>query len=216
MPESVSEKIVGVILAGGLARRLGNVDKALVQVGQTSLLEFAVKNLEPQCDQIIINANGNPERFQDHNTPIIPDTIEGHLGPLAGVLAAMEWAQQNAPQTKWIVTLPVDTPFAPSDLTQCLMQETSAQNADMACASSGGRLHPVVGLWPINLAKQLRHAIINEDMRKVDSWTSRYKLAVVNFDINQYDPFFNVNRPDDIETAQKIEHQILKEQSSAS
>ncbi len=205
-------KITGVILAGGLARRLGNIDKALVQIGNTSLLEYAIANLEPQCDQIIINANGNPDRFHNINNPIIADTIEGYAGPLAGVLCAMQWVKQNTPQTKWIATLPVDTPFAPKDFAARLLQNVIDQKTDLACASSGGRHHPVVGLWPVDLADQLHAAMVNEDMRKVDLWTARFKLSIVDFKIKQYDPFFNINRPADIETGE----QILKEQSNAS
>ncbi len=206
------EKIIGVILAGGLARRLGNIDKALVKIDATTLLDRAITNLEKQCSQIIINANGNPDRFESTNKPIVADTIEGHAGPLAGVLAAMQWVQQNEPQTKWIATLPVDTPFAPDDFARKLLLETTKTNADMACTSSNGRHHPVVGLWPVDLADQLKQAMMKEDMRKVDLWTARYKLTIVDFEVGQYDPFFNINRPADIEKAE----QILKDQPNVS
>lgn len=199
----MSNGIIGVILAGGLARRLGRVDKAFVRLGQTNLLQRAIDICEPQCSQIIINANGDPDRFHQTTKTIVADTIQGHAGPLAGVLAAMQWVLRNSPQTKWIATLPVDTPFAPDDFALKLLSQITKSNSEMACASSNGRHHPVVGLWPVNLADDLRDAMINEDIRKVDQWTARYKLINVEFEVENYDPFFNINTPQDIETGEK-------------
>jgi molybdopterin-guanine dinucleotide biosynthesis protein A len=196
--------ITCVILAGGLARRMGHVDKALINLDGRSLLDHVIAIMADQCPAIIINANGDPSRFAAYDHPVVPDSLSGFPGPLAGVLAGMEWVRDNQPDGKWIASIPVDTPFAPVDLVAKMARDIDHQNAHMACARSAGRNHPVIGLWPVWLAKQLRRAMVEEDMRKVDLWTARYKLAVTEFSAVPVDPFFNINRREDIEQAEKI------------
>lgn len=202
--EITPNQITCVVLAGGLARRLGNIDKAFVQLNKQPLLDHVLNRIATQADSIIINANGDPARFSEWQLPVVGDTISGFPGPLAGVLSAMEWTRDNVPNSKWIASIPVDTPFAPRDLIKKMATELAIQNAEIACAKSGDRAHPVVGLWPVSLAGDLRHAITQEDIRKVDRWTAKYKLIHTNFSTDPIDPFFNINHPEDITTAEKI------------
>jgi molybdopterin-guanine dinucleotide biosynthesis protein A len=196
--------VLGVILAGGQARRLGGGDKALRDLAGTPLLGHAIKRLAPQVSQIVINANGDPSRFDSFRLPVVGDTVEGFAGPLAGVLAGMEWAVENAPDCPWIVTCATDAPFFPEDLVARLLAAVDADGVDMACAESDGRTHPVFGLWPVHLHAELCRALVDEDIRKVARWTARYGLIVVKFPVSVVDPFFNINQPEDLEVATQI------------
>lgn len=196
--------VVGVILAGGLARRMGGGDKGLVSLCGRPLLDHVVERLAPQVDALMINANGDPGRFARYGLPVVADSVEGHAGPLAGVLAGLERAPSVAPGAAWVATAATDTPFFPRNLVVRLLAATMEAGAEVACAASAGRHHPVFGLWPVSLADDLRRAMTVEAIRKVDAWTGRHRLAVADFAIEPYDPFFNVNRPDDIAEAERI------------
>lgn len=198
------DETLGCILAGGLSRRMGGLEKAFIPLGGKPLLMHVLMRVERQVGMAILNANGPPERFLGISPNVAPDSVDGFPGPLAGVLTGLEWAQANAPHIKWVVTVACDTPFLPRDLVSGLHQAVERDGADMACAASGSRTHPVFGLWPVALAGDLRKAIVEEGVRKVDAWTDRYKLAVARFPDTPYDPFFNTNRPEDIGKAQKI------------
>lgn len=193
-----------VILAGGLARRMGNIDKAFVSVGQKPLLDHVLQRLSTQTSDLIINANGDASRFSKYNLPVIADTIPDHPGPLAGVLAALEWSRENRPDTNWVVSVPVDTPFVPTDLIGRFHDTIKTRKAQLTCAITNGRSHPVAGLWPVSLADDLRHAMTEEGLRKVDTWTSRFNLVHTEFDTHPIDPFFNINRPEDIHKAEDV------------
>lgn len=197
-------EVVAVLLAGGLSRRMGGQDKMLRDLGGKSILARVVARIKPQADRLLLNANGDAARFADFSLPVAADVIEGHAGPLAGVLTGMEWARANAPDCPWVVSAPTDAPFLPRDLVRRLMAAVEAEGADMACASSGGRHHPVCGLWPVRLAGELRRAMLEEDIRKVDIWTARYRLAVADWPTDPVDPFFNANRPEDLAEAERI------------
>ena len=196
--------VLGVILAGGQARRLGGGDKALRELGGKPLLAHAIERLVPQVSQIIINANGDPARFDSFPHPVVADTVEGFVGPLAGVLAGLEWAAENAPDCEWIVTCATDAPFFPEDLVARLFEAVTQGDAELACAETNGRTHPVFGLWPVRLREDLRHALVVEELRKVDLWTARHGLASVDYPALVVDPFFNINRPEDLERAEQI------------
>ena len=204
-----SPDIAGVVLAGGLARRMGGGDKALLELGGRPILAHVIERLEPQVGSIVINANGDPARFADYGLPVAADPIDGFAGPLAGVLAGFDWARENLPDAEWIVTVASDTPFFPADLVARMLAAIEADGAEMACAASGGRHHPVFGLWPVRLAEDLRRAMIDEDIRKVDIWTARYRLAAVAFGTDPFDPFFNANRPEDLEKAQSLFDEVI-------
>lgn len=195
---------LGVLLAGGLARRMGGGDKPLKTLGGVTLLDRAVARLAPQCDGLIVNANGDPARFAGLGLPVVADTVEGFAGPLAGVLAALEWMATHRPQTTWLVSIPTDSPFLPADLVARLHQAREAAGTSLACARSGDQTHPVVGLWPVSLAADLRHALVVEDLRKIDRWTARHGIAEAVWPTAPYDPFFNANSPEDLAEAEAI------------
>ena len=194
-------KICGLLLAGGQSRRMGGGDKCLQMLGGRTLLARILGNVRPQVGPLVLNANGDPARFADYDLPVVPDVVEGFAGPLAGVLTGLEWARENAPGCEWVASFACDAPFAPANLVDRLMASMDKEGADLACASSGGRDQPVFGLWPVRLADALRAALIDEDIRKVDVWTARYRLARHDWATEPVDPFFNVNRPEDLEAA---------------
>lgn len=200
----MSEPVVGVILAGGLARRMGGGDKGLLPLGGRSLLDHVIARARPQVATLVLNANGDPARFAAFGLPVVADSVEGFAGPLAGVLAGMDWALAQVPGARWIATFASDTPFFPLDLVTRLQDAVLREGAVLACASSAGRPHPVFGLWPIDLRDALEHAMRQEGLRKIDLFTARYRLAVVDWPAEPVDPFFNANRPEDLARAEEL------------
>jgi molybdenum cofactor guanylyltransferase len=194
-------KIVGLLLAGGQSRRMGGGDKALRLLGGTSLLERVIERLRPQVDTLVLNANGDPARFAQFSVPVVPDSIPDFAGPLAGVLAGLDWTVANRADCSHIVSVATDAPFLPRDLVSRLVREMENAGAELACAASAGQAHPVIGLWPVQLREDLRDALVNEAMRKVDVWTARHRLVIVPFADEPMDPFFNANWPEDLEAA---------------
>jgi molybdopterin-guanine dinucleotide biosynthesis protein A len=197
-------KIIGVLLAGGLARRMGGGDKPLRLLGGKPLLDHVIARLRPQVSGLVLNANGDPARFASFDLPVVADSIPDYAGPLAGVLAGLDWTAQNRPDCPLIASVATDAPFLPTDLVTRMEQALAAEGADLACAASGGQAHPVIGLWPVRLREDLRRALVDEGLHKVDTWTARYKLAVVSFADDPIDPFFNANRPGDLEEAARL------------
>lgn len=195
---------LGLLLAGGLARRMGGGDKPLRLIAGRSILAHVVDRLGPQCDGLLINANGDPARFADYGLPVIGDSVPGFAGPLAGILAGLDWMAENRPGHAWMVSVAADTPFIPRDLVQRLHGAREAANAPLACAASGGWAHPVIGLWSVALRDDLRHALTVEDERKIGRWTARHGVATVEWPVEPVDPFFNANRPDDLVEAEQL------------
>jgi molybdopterin-guanine dinucleotide biosynthesis protein A len=193
--------IVGVLLAGGLARRMGGGDKPLRLVAGRPLLDHVIERIRPQVAGLVLNANGDPARFESYGLPVVADSVPDYAGPLAGVLAGLDWTAANRPDCPMIVSVATDAPFIPADLVARMAKAVEADGADLACAASGGQVHPVIGLWPVRLREDLRRALVEEGLRKVDVWTARYRLAVVPFSDRPIDPFFNANRPGDLERA---------------
>jgi molybdopterin-guanine dinucleotide biosynthesis protein A len=196
--------IAGVLLAGGLARRMGGGDKPLRMIGGRKLLELVIERMRPQVAALVLNANGDPARFAAYGLPVIADSVADNPGPLAGVLAGLDWAADNRPDCSMVVSVATDAPFLPRDLVSRLYAQMIAEGADLACAASGGQAHPVIGLWPVRLRDELRHALADEGIRKVDVWTARYRLATVPFSDQPIDPFFNANQPQDLERAEAL------------
>ncbi|MDQ2633264.1 MAG: molybdenum cofactor guanylyltransferase MobA [Pseudomonadota bacterium] len=193
-----------VVLAGGLGRRMGGGDKPMREIGGRTILDHVVERLEPQCDALLLNANGDPARFARFGLPVVADTIEGYPGPLAGILAALEWTAAKRRGVEWVVSAAGDCPFLPRDLVARLQQARSAEGAELAVAASGGQTHPVIGLWKVTLRDELRHALVAEDLRKIDRWTARYRLATVSWPVEPVDPFFNANTVDDLAEAERL------------
>jgi len=195
--------IVGLLLAGGLSRRMGGGDKALRLLGGRPLLERVIERLRPQTAALVLNANGDPARFAAYGLPVVADSIPEFAGPLAGILAGLDWTAAHRPDCPVVVSVATDAPFLPEDLVERLAKGMEAADAELACAASGGQSHPVIGLWPVRLRDELRRALLEEGIRKVDVWTARYRLATVPFPepVPGLDPFFNANRPEDLDRA---------------
>ncbi|OYW69016.1 MAG: molybdenum cofactor guanylyltransferase MobA [Bosea sp. 12-68-7] len=195
---------LGLLLAGGLARRMGGGDKPLRTIGGRSILAHVIERLAPQCDRLLVNANGDPARFAAYGLPVIADSVPDFAGPLAGILAGLDWMAENRPELQWLVSVAADTPFIPSDLVARLHEAREAQNVPLACAASGGWTHPVIGLWPVSLRDDLRHALTVEDERKIDRWTARHGCASAQWPVDPVDPFFNANKPEDLDEAERL------------
>jgi molybdenum cofactor guanylyltransferase len=193
--------VLGLLLAGGQSRRMGGGDKALRLLGGVSLLDRVIARFRPQVGALVINANGDPARFAGFGLPVAADSVPDFAGPLAGVLAGLDWAAAHQPDWEFVASVATDAPFLPYDLVARLVQGVREAGADLACAASGGRAHPVFGLWPMRLREDLRHAVVVEGIRKVDAWTGRHKLVTVSFADRPVDPFFNANRPEDLTAA---------------
>ncbi|MCP1842804.1 molybdopterin-guanine dinucleotide biosynthesis protein A [Bradyrhizobium sp. USDA 4524] len=196
--------VPGVLLAGGLARRMGGGDKPMRKIAGRTILQRVIDRLAPQCSGLIINANGDPARFAAFGLPVVADNVADNPGPLAGILAALDWTAANRPDAQWVLSAAGDCPFLPRDLVTRLEQARRAQNAELAVASSGGQTHPVIGLWSVRLRNELRQALVVEDVRKIDRWTARYPLATVEWPTEPLDPFFNANTVEDIAEADRL------------
>ncbi|MHA1153502.1 MAG: molybdenum cofactor guanylyltransferase MobA [Alphaproteobacteria bacterium] len=204
-------------MAGGQSRRMGGGDKCLRPLAGKPILAHVIDRVRPQVGPLMLNANGDPARFAAFGLPVVADALGDFAGPLAGVLTGLEWAAAQAPvqgaaqgpKCTWLASFATDAPFLPEDLVARLLAAVEADGADMACAVSQGRDHPVFGLWPLRLRHDLRQAMVEEDIRKVDLWTARFKLARVAFPLIQssagpLDPFFNANRPEDLTEAERL------------
>ncbi len=197
---------LGLVLAGGLARRMGGGDKARIEIGGVSILDRVLATLSAQCTGIVINANGDAERFADTGCVVVPDNVEGYPGPLAGILAGLDWLAAQNNSIEWIVSVPGDCPFLPDDLVERLhmARRKMGTGVPLACARSGERRHPVVGLWPVALREDLRKALVQEHLRKIEMWTARHGVAIADWPAEPVDPFLNVNTPEDVARAEQI------------
>ena len=195
---------VGVLLAGGLARRMGGGDKCLRPLAGETLLARVIERAAPQVGPLILNANGDPARFASYGLPVVADVVEGHAGPLAGILTALDWAAEKAPHCPLVASFATDAPFLPRDLVETMAEARDFATADLACAASGGRAHPVFGLWPVALRADLRQALVEQGERKIDRWTASHRLVEVVFPCDPVDPFFNANRADDLTEAERL------------
>jgi molybdopterin-guanine dinucleotide biosynthesis protein A len=194
----------GLVLAGGLARRMGGGDKARIRIGGKTILERVLTRLAPQCSGVILNANGDLARFADTGLRVVADSIPDFAGPLAGILAGLDWAAANVPGIADIVSVPGDCPFLPHDLVARLSEARQAAGTPLACARSGDWRHPVVGLWRVALRDDLRKALVEEGLHKIEIWTARHGVALADWPATPVDPFFNVNTPDDAAEAERI------------
>ncbi len=202
------------MLAGGLARRMGGGDKARIAIGGFTILQRVLTCLAPQCSGVVINANGDLARFADTKLPIVADSVPDFAGPLAGVLAGLDWAALQAPKCDWLVSVPGDCPFLPNDLVARLHAARAAAGMPLACARSGQWRHPVVGLWPLALREDLRRALVADGLRKIEIWTARHGVAIADWPAGPIDPFFNVNTPDDAAQAQAMAARFPQRQPS--
>ena len=196
--------IMGVILAGGRSSRMGGGDKGLRAMGDRPLLLHVIQRLRPQVDRLVLNANGDPARFAGFDLPVVADCVLDSAGPLAGVLAGMDWAVTELPEAHYIVTAPADGPFLPRDLVAHLAKTILDEDAELAVAASAGQPYPVIGLWPVALRDELRRALTVESVHKVDAWTARYRRVTASFPTEPIDPFFNANTPEQLAEAERL------------
>jgi len=193
-----------VLLAGGLARRMGGGDKPMRAIGGRTILDRVIARLKPQCSDLILNANGDPARFAAFGLPVVPDSVADFPGPLAGILAGLDWVAANRPDAAWMLSAAGDCPFLPRDLVARLTAARATEGAELGVAASGGQSHPVIGLWKVALREELRHALTVEDIRRIDRFTARYPLATVSWPITPVDPFFNANTAEDLAEAERL------------
>jgi molybdopterin-guanine dinucleotide biosynthesis protein A len=210
----LSTKPTGLLLAGGQSRRMseafaeGRGDKGLLEIAGKPMLGHVIERLKPQVGALVINANGDPARFAEFALPIVPDTVEGFAGPLAGILAGLRWSKANAPEATHLVSVSTDAPFLPANLVECLQAGLEAGTGAIALARSDGGLHPVIGLWPVALADDLEEAL-RAGTRKVLAWTDRHGTVPVDFPFielkgRSVDPFFNANTPEELAQAREL------------
>jgi molybdopterin-guanine dinucleotide biosynthesis protein A len=203
--------VVGLILAGGRSSRMGGGDKCLLPLAGRPVLASVIARLRPQVSDIVINANGEPARFAPFGLPVVADSVAGFAGPLAGVHAGLEWVKANRPGTRYIVTVASDTPFFPDDLVQRFLRQLDYHRSLLVAASAEG-VHPVIGLWSVALARDL-HECLEQGIHKVGAFTKQHGAVEVFFDPVKVeerlvDPFFNINRPEELEQAGALlEHQ---------
>jgi molybdopterin-guanine dinucleotide biosynthesis protein A len=214
MSETPTAEVTGLLLAGGQSRRMGRAfasgkgDKGLLDIAGKPMLGYVMERLAPQVGAMVINANGDPARFASFGLPVVPDSIQGFVGPLAGILAGMRWAEANVPDARHVVSVSTDAPFLPHDLVARLATALEAAGARIALARSGGELHPVIGLWPVDLADDLE-AALKSGTRKVLDWTDRHGATGVDFPFvtihdRPIDPFFNANTPEELAEARAL------------
>jgi molybdopterin-guanine dinucleotide biosynthesis protein A len=199
--------IPAILLAGGQARRMGGGDKSLRLLAGRQILTRVIDRIRPQVTALVLNANGDPARFEGFGLPVVADDIGGQPGPLAGVLAGLDWAAANMPAADFVLTVSTDCPFLPMDLVARLSAAVR-DGTDIALAASNGRTHPVIGLWRAHLRKDLRHALIVDDIRKVERFCDRHRHVAVNFSAAPVDPFFNTNAPEDLAEAERLQAQL--------
>ena len=197
--------VVAVVLAGGLARRMGGGDKPLRLLAGRPLLDHVLDRVAPQVAAVILNANGDAARFAAYGLPVVADPLPDFPGPLAGVLAGLDWAAAHRPDVATVLSVPGDGPFLPADLVARLEAARVAASVPMACAASGGWTHPPIALWPVALRGELRAALLAGE-KKIDRWTARFGCAAAEWPTDPIDPFFNANAPEDLAAAETLLH----------
>ncbi len=204
----MNREVAGIILAGGQSRRMGGGDKSLLALGNARLLDHVISRFAPQVGPLALSANGDPARFAEISLPVLADTVKGFAGPLAGILAGLEWVAENT-NCQVLVTAAGDTPFLPEDLVERLVVTAGTRPGSIAVACSDGKRHPTFALWPIGFRDALRHFLVEEDNRRVFAFIDRHGFVDVEFpilksDAQQIDPFFNVNMPGDLAHAERL------------
>jgi molybdopterin-guanine dinucleotide biosynthesis protein A len=194
---------VGVILAGGQGRRMGGVDKALIPLGGTTLIERAIARASVQVSDLVINANGDPQRFAHLKLPVVADRVAGFVGPLAGIFAAFEWMRANRPKARWLASFACDCPFLPMDMVERLVEKARSDHARVAVAASGSQHHPVFALWSAEIASTSEDVLVKGGFRKMDHFIATLPNVRVSFAAEPIDPFLNINTPEELARAEE-------------
>lgn len=202
MSKSVS--ILGVILAGGLARRMGGGDKCLLPLAGKTLLQRVIERAQPQVGTLLLNANGSSLRFARTRLPVIADTFANNPGALAGVHAGLKWMKTNNPEGEWLVSFASDTPFFPMDLVERLHDAAMSKNSLLVIATSKGRVHPTFALWHASLLEKIEKLLSAGESPRLQEWVDKQDATYVEFSAETYDPFFNINTPQDIYAAEPL------------
>lgn len=201
---SNTQPLVGVILAGGLAKRMGGGDKCLLPLAGKTLLQWTVERAKPQVANLLLNANGSSLRFARTRLPVVPDVYPDNLGPLAGIHAGMRWMRQSSPQAEWLASFASDTPFFPLNLVAELLSAATANRSQVAVAASKNRLHPVFGLWHVSLLESIEAQLATGAAPRLQDWLKQQRRVELDFPVETYDPFFNINTPQDLYSAEPL------------
>lgn len=201
--------VAGLILAGGRGRRMGGIDKPLAVLGERRLIDHVIARASAQVSRLAINASGDASRFAGLGLPLVADLtdegrIEAFAGPLAGVLSGLDWMAAQGGGIDWLAVFPADTPFLPTDFVERALAAIRDEGAELACAASGGRVHPIVALWPLALSDRLRRLVVDQGVRRADRLLETFRTAIVPYATDPLDPFFNINTPDDLAEAERL------------
>lgn len=199
-----AQAICGLILAGGQARRMGGGDKCLLPLSGKSLLQRTIERAQPQVDHLLLNANGNSLRFARSKLPVVPDQVEEFKGPLAGVHAGLCWMRDADPDNEWMMSFASDTPFFPGDLVSRLMSAAKTHSVQIAVAESNKQMHPTFALWHASLIDIIEETLQLEKVPSLQEFVKSQKMVSVDFATKDYDPFFNINTPQDLYKAENI------------
>ena len=198
------QSVVGIILAGGLARRMGGGDKCLLPLAGKTLLQRTVERAQPQVNTLLLNANGNSLRFARTRLPVIADLYPNNLGPLAGIHAGLVWMREHQADTEWLVSFASDCPFFPMDLVANLISAASSTQSQLVLAKSNNRIHPIFALWHSSLLEDIEGQLQGGNTPRLQDWVKLQKVAEVDFPSSSYDPFFNINTPQDLYAAEPL------------
>lgn len=190
--------VLGVLLANIPSCRIAHTDRCLKKLMGKSVLNHIIEHTNPQVSALILNANGDPTRFENIDLPIVPDVINDHPGALSGILTGMEWAHEHMPDCEWIASFATSSPLIPDNMVERLFEAIQVNHADMAYVSCNGRKHPEFGLWPMELAEDLRYALEEDDIKRIEKWCSLYNLSVCPYRSKPVDCFSYANLIDGI------------------
>jgi molybdopterin-guanine dinucleotide biosynthesis protein A len=197
-----TESVVGIILAGGLARRMGGGDKCLLPLAGKTLLQRTIDRIQPQVSTLLLNANGNSLRFARTRLPVVADQYANNLGPLAGIHAGFTWMKSNAPDAQWLLSVASDTPFFPANLADSLLEAIG--ESKLVVARSNQQPHPVFALWHISLIDEIANQLATGEVPRLQDWITVHQPVTVDFTADGYDPFFNINTPQDLYAAEPL------------
>jgi molybdenum cofactor guanylyltransferase len=183
---------------------MGGADKALLMLCGQTLIERAIDRARPQVGELLINAGGNLARFAKFGHTVIEDRMGGFLGPLAGILSGLEWMREQRPKAQWLASFACDTPFFPRDVVTRLIDEAKAERALVSIAASGGRRHNIFAVWSAGILESSQSVLGKQGLRKMDDFVARLRHKNVEFPIEPFDPFFNINTPGDLARAEAL------------